>query len=189
MPAAADGAGAAVAREDFLRISKPGKVLLLCILVLASSQPVWADEALLRSMLLPGSGQAHRGNYGRAAIFASTAVASGIGLFITQIHYNRASENYNDAKRNYIALTNQLDRGDLVSYEELTGTYQKMQANFDTADSRYAWRNVFLVTFIGSYALNIVDLLLSDRDTGENEPQLSVEFDGESVRLVKSVSF
>jgi hypothetical protein len=168
---------------------KPGRTLLLCVLILSLSRPVWADDALLRSMLLPGSGQAQRGNYGRAALFASAAVVSGVGVFITQIHYNRASENYNDAKRNYIALTNQLDKGDLVSYEELTSTYQSMQDNFDTAENRYKWRNFFLVTLVGSYALNIADLLISGPDTGENETGLSFEFDGESVRFVKSVNF
>jgi hypothetical protein len=172
-----------------LKFHRSGKVLFLCILMLSLSRPVWADDALLRSILLPGSGQAQRGNYGRAALFASAAVASGLGIFISQIHYNRASESYNDAKRNYISLTNQLDRGELVGYEELTGTYQKMQDDLDTAESRYRWRNVFLVTFVGSYALNIVDLLLNGGSTGENETGLSLEFDGESVRFVKSVRF
>ncbi len=172
-----------------MRIHTPGKALFLFLLVLFLARPVCADDALLRSLLLPGSGQAQRGHYGRAALFASAAVASGVGIFITQIHYNRASESYNDAKRNYLVLSDRLDRGELVSYEDLTSTYDKMQADLDTAESRYKWRNVFLVTFIGSYALNVADLMISGRSTSENETGLSFEFDGESVRVVKSVRF
>jgi hypothetical protein len=153
------------------------------------AQTVWADDALLRSMLLPGSGQAERGHYGRATLFASAAVLSGVGIFISQIHYDRAAEGYNDAKRSYIALSDRLDRGDLVSYEEITSTYENMQSNLDRAENRYAWRNVFLVTFIGSYALNIADLLLSGRSTGEDEAGLSFEFDGESMKIIKCVRF
>lgn len=172
-----------------MRVHTSGKILILIILLLSLAQPVLADDALLRSILLPGSGQAERGNYGRAALFATAAVATGVGIFISQIHYNRASDDYNDAKRSYLALSDQLDRGDLISYEELNSTYQTMQNSLDTAESRYKWRNFFLVTFIGSYAVNIADLILSGRDTGEKPTGLTFEFDGESMKIMKSVRF
>jgi hypothetical protein len=172
-----------------LSIHTPTRTLFLTFLILFLARPVWADDALLRSMLLPGSGQAQRGHYGRAAIFASAAVVSGLGVFITQIHYNRASERYHDAKRDYLALTDRLDRGELISYTQITEAYQNVQNTFDTADRRYKWRNAFLVTLVGSYVVNIADLVLSGRSTGENEKGLTFEFNGESMRIMKSVRF
>jgi len=166
-----------------------GKTLFFVLLMMSLARPVWADDALLRSLLLPGSGQAQRGHFGRAALFASAAVASGLGLYISQIHYNRAADSYNDAKRSYATLSDRLDRGDVVSYEEITSTYQKMQSELDTAKDRYRWRNAFLVTLIGCYALNVGDLILNGPDEGDGGTGLSVRFDGESVKLVKSIRF
>ena len=167
-----------------------GQAIVLFILLLTVARPVLADDALLRSMLLPGSGQAQRGNYGKATLFASVAVVSGVGLFISQIHYNRATERYNDFKKTYLGYEDRLAQGEIISYSKITGTYSSMQSSLDNAESRYAWRNTFLVSLIGCYTLNLVDILVSDRSPEEQEIGLSFEptRDG-GVRVVMSIRF
>ena len=166
-----------------------GQAVVLFILFLTIAQPVLADDALLRSMLLPGAGQVHRGTYGKATLFAGAAVISGVGLFISQIHYNRSAERYNDFKRTYLEYESRLSRGEIIQYTEITSTYNRMQSNLDDAKSRYAWRNTFLVSLIGCYTLNLIDVLVSGRSAEEQEIGLSIEPTQDGVRIVRSVRF
>ena len=165
------------------------QAIIIFVLLLIVAQPVLADDALFRSMLLPGSGQAEHGNYGRATLFASVAVISGVGLYISQIHYNRAAERYNDFKKTYLGYEDRLARGEIISYSELTSTYNSMQISLDNAESRYAWRNTFLVSLIGCYTLNLVDILISGRSPEEQETGLSFEPTRDGVRVMKSIRF
>ncbi len=166
-----------------------GQAVILFILLLTVARPVLADDALLRSILMPGSGQAERGNYGKAVLFAGVAVVSGVGLFISQIHYNRASERYNDYKKTYLSYEDRLARGEIISYSKIAGTYNSMQSSLGDAEGRYAWRNTFLVTLIGCYTLNLVDILVSGRSPEEQEIGLSFEPTRDGVRVVKSIRF
>lgn len=167
--------------------------LVLAALVAATSTPAFAfDGAVVRSLLLPGSGQAEKGNYARAAMFASAAIISGAGLLASQLQYNRAVETYNDAKRVYLHYPTTA-QNQVVSQSEIDATYDAMQTAFDQADSRVVWRNAFLTAFIATYALNVVDVIISKRNTGEIESPtttgMSVEMRGTDVMLVKSFSF
>ncbi|NIM19443.1 MAG: hypothetical protein GTO51_03575 [Candidatus Latescibacteria bacterium] len=166
-----------------------GRVLFVCVLflVLIHAQSVLADTAFIRSLLLPGSGQAHKGNYGRATLFASAAVISGVGLFISQVHYNRATDKYNGAKTAYLAFGERLEHGDLLSFQEIDRTYRDMLSSLDQAKSRYKWRNFFLVALIGSYALNLADVLITQRPPEEKSTAVSLELHGDEVRIVKSL--
>ncbi len=143
----------------------------------------------MRSLIIPGAGQAHRGSYGKATLFASAAVISGVGIFISQIHYNRASERYNDLKRTYLSYEDRLAGGEVLNFNEIEGTYQDMQSALDQAETRYRWRNIFLGTFIGTYALNLIDIALNRSSQDEEKTGLSIEIDHESVRVVKCVRF
>jgi len=169
--------------------------LVLAALVAATSTPAFAfDGAVVRSLLLPGSGQAEKGNYARAAMFASAAIISGAGLLASQLQYNRAVETYDDAKRVYLHYpTTTTAQNQVVSQSEIDATYDAMQAAFDQADSRVVWRNAFLTAFIATYALNVVDVIMSKRKTGEIDSPattgMSVEMRGTDVMLVKSFSF
>jgi hypothetical protein len=161
-------------------------------LLAATSAPALAfDSAPLRSLLMPGAGQAHDGHYTRAALFAAAAVVSGAGLFATQIHYNRAVDAFNDQKRVYNDYTRLLEDGNVFTQQEIDGTYAALQQAEDDADSRLKWRNAFLGALIATYTLNMIDIFISEPDTGEieNSAGLSVEMHGQDVRVVKSFSF
>ena len=165
------------------------QAIIIFLLLLIVAQPVLADDALFRSMLLPGSGQVEHGNYGKATLFASVAVISGVGLYISQIHYNRATERYNDFKKTYLDYEDRLAQGEIISYSEITGTYNSMQSSLDSAEGRYAWRNTFLVSLVGCYTLNLIDILISGRSSEEQEARLSLEPTRDGVRVMKSIRF
>jgi len=163
-------------------------VALAGIMIAGPSEAAKLDSSFLRSLLIPGSGQAHNGRFFKAALFASAGIIGGTGVFITQIHYNRAVEKYNDEKAAYIALGKQVDNGNLVSYYDIENTYASMQNSFDQAKRRYKWRNVFLTTLIAGYTLNLVDVIMSG-PSPDSEPGLSLNVGGDGIRLVKSISF
>jgi hypothetical protein len=165
-------------------------------LMIAFAAPVLADgESTARSILLPGSGQAQEGHYGKAAIFAGAAVVTGVGWFLSQVHYNQASMRYNDLRDIYLSYGTQLQAGNVVPYSSITSTYDDMQSAWDTAESRQTWRNVFLVSFLAVYTVNLIDILMSDPDTGEKAPDesaagaLQFQMSGEDVRVFKTFSF
>lgn len=162
------------------------------LLLFTSVAPALAfDGAIVRSALLPGAGQAQRGHYSRAAIFAAAAIVSGVGLFATQIHYNRAAENFNDQKRIYNSYPAALEDGRVIPLSEIEGTYAALLDAENDADGRLKWRNAFLGALIATYAVNLIDVIISEPDTGELESPsgLSVEMHGTDVRVVKSFSF
>jgi hypothetical protein len=146
-------------------------------------------SSVLKSVLLPGLGQAQDGHYGRAAIFASAAVVSWTGFFATQINYSRSAEKYNNEKRIYLSYGEQLADGTVVRQEDIETTYAEMQSAFDQADTDQTRRNLFIGALAVTYAVNIVDILRSKPDTGEREPRMSVEWRGDGFRLVRTVRF
>lgn len=147
-------------------------------------------DTRIASVLLPGAGQAQQGHYTKAALFASAAVFSGAGFLLTQVHYNRARERYEDQKRIYLDYPKLLN-SQTVAYSDIEATRAEMQAAFDAADERATWRNVFLGAFVAVYALNLVDLIVSNPDTGEGSASspVSLEMREGDVRLVKTFSF
>jgi hypothetical protein len=170
-----------------MRGAKIIAISLLCVcLASACAQAGTVNSSLLRSMLFPGSGQAEQGHYTRAALFAGGGIIGGIGVFISQIQYNRAAERYDSEKANYAALADMVEAGDLVRYQDITSTYAAMRTAYDQADTRYAWRNFFLGTLITAYTLNIVDILMNP---GESGGSVSMDVNGDSVRLVKTINF
>jgi hypothetical protein len=160
-------------------------ILLICLAAVCA-QAGTVDSSLLRSLLFPGSGQAQQGHYTRAALFAAGGVIGGVGVFISQIHYNRAVEDYERERANYAILSDKIDEGELVRYGDITSTFTAMQEAYDNADTRYAWRNFFLGTLITAYTLNIVDILMNPGDSGGS---VSMDVDGDSVRLTKTFNF
>ena len=165
-------------------------------LMIAFAGPVLAEgESTARSILFPGSGQAQEGHYGKAAIFAGAAVVTGVGWFLAQVHYNQASMRYNDLRDIYIGYGEQLEQGIVVPYSSITNTYNDMQTAWDVSESRQTWRNVFMVSFLAVYTVNLIDILTSDKDTGEQAPAgssagaLQFEMQGDDVRVFKTFSF
>ena len=161
-------------------------------LVIVSTAPVLADtNSTARSVLVPGTGQAHQGHYKKAAVFAGAAVITGVGLLLSQVHYNQSVMRYNDLRELYLGYPAQAQGGTTVFYSDITQTYDEMQTAWDTSDDRKVWRNVFLGAFVITYALNIVDVIMSKPDTGEKLDEASIGFqmDGDNVRIYKTFDF
>ena len=155
------------------------------------ASPAAAVDSVLLSAMLPGLGQVQDGHYGRGTAFAAAAIISVTGLFATQIKYARSAERYNNSKRDYLYYQTAIDNGQVVKIGDVNATYTAMEDGWNDAEDDAKWRNVFLGALIGVYALNLVDILLSEPDTGERvEPnQTSLEWHGDGLRLVRTIHF
>jgi hypothetical protein len=171
------------------RSTSSGWVGMMAIVLLLPSHALAVDSSLLRSLVVPGVGQAHQGHYTRAAIYAGTAVLSGFGLLVSQIHYNESVDRFNEQKRIYAGYEDTLRRGGVVSIEDINSTYTLIQAEHKSAEDRFAWRNGFLVAFVATYAINIVDVLISKPDDGDRGERLSVEVNPGSLRITRTFRF
>jgi hypothetical protein len=162
-------------------------------LVIVSTGPVLADtNSIARSALVPGTGQAHQGHYTKAAVFAGAAVVTGVGLLLSQVHYNQSVMRYNDLREIYLGYPGMAQGGTSVFYSDITQTYDDMQTAWDTTEDRKVWRNVFLGAFVVTYALNIVDVILNKPETGErldDEASIGFQMDGDNVRIYKTFDF
>lgn len=157
-----------------------------------TSTPSVADtQAVVRSLLLPGSGQAEQGHYTKAAIFAGATILTGAGVVLSQVHYNQAVERFNGLRGTYVGYADQLDSGTVIAYSEITQTYADMQEAYDDSEDRKVWRNTFVAAFLVTYAANLVDVILSEPDTGERQREnpVGVEFRGNDIRLYGTLHF
>jgi len=121
-----------------------------------------------------GPDKRRQGHYTKAAIFAGAAVVTGVGLVLSQVHYNQAVERFNGLRETYVGYEGNLQEGTVVPYSEITGTYSDMQDAYDDSETRETWRNTFMVAFIVTYAANLVDVILSEPDTGERQREAPV---------------
>jgi hypothetical protein len=165
-------------------------VAMLC----ASVGPVLADtDSTVRSILVPGTGQAQQGHYTKAAIFAGAAVVTATGWFLSQVHYNQAVMRYNDLREIYLGYPDELAGGDVVQFSEIQQTYIDMTEAYDASEDRQVWRNVFLGAFLVTYTLNIVDVIINKPETGERqevpEPSVGFQMRGDDIMVYKSFSF
>jgi hypothetical protein len=69
-----------------------------------------------------------------------------------------------------------------------------MNEAYDTSETRQTWRNVFMVSFLVLYTVNLVDVLMSEPETGERTPEestggISLEMQGDNVFVYKSFGF
>ncbi len=155
--------------------------------VLAPGGAAAMDSALIRSLLLPGTGQAHQGNYAKASIFAGVTIISATGAFASQIQYDQAVEQFNASKSAYNDLANDLANGGVVSVTDIDDGYAAMTGAQDSADTRLKWRNFFLATLAATYTLNVIDVLMSRPH--DPETALRIEMHPERVFLSKSFRF
>lgn len=173
---------------------KTMRVVAACaaaLFVSTTTAPAFAGtRSVVRSVLLPGLGQAHDGHYTKATIFASAAIISWVGLFGTQVEYARSVEKYENEKRTYLYYSDQLDAGGVVKQSDIDGTYDAMDQAYEDADHDEKWRNFFIGALVVTYTVNIIDIILSEPDTGEVEqPAVSLEWSGDGMRVVRTINF
>jgi len=167
--------------------------VLCAVLLLAFIVPVQAmagdTSAVVRSLLFPGSGQAHQGHYTKATVFAGAAIISGVGLIVSQIQYSQSVDRFNEANSEYTSLATEWSNGEIVSIVPLEGSYQAMTDASSDADSRLKWRNFFLVTLTATYTLNLIDVLISKPYDPEQAMRYQVEATPRSVMVTRSFRF
>lgn len=175
-------------RRNSVRI---GVIVLLVTLITGFHGQAFAGEtgALVRSLLIPGLGQAHQGHYTRASVYASVAIVSGFGLLLSQLHYNVSVDSYDYEKQTYEAYETALENGQVVSIDYMNQTYADMTDAWNVAEDRLAWRNVFLVTFVATYAVNLVDVLISKPYKLEPEERLAIDINRDRFLVVKTIKF
>jgi hypothetical protein len=163
-------------------------VLLAPAFIIAIGAPSGAhavDSAFFRSLLLPGSGQAHRGHYTKATVFAGLTILSGAGLFASQIQYNRSVDDFSASKTAYEELADDLDNGNIVSSEDIDAAYNGMTAADDEAAYRLKWRNAFAAILATTYVVNLVDVLVSK----PHDPETALRLDVTPERVLLSKGF
>ena len=164
-------------------------IAVLLVVLVVPTQAFGLDSALVRSLLIPGLGQAHQGHYTKASILAGSAVLSGFGLFVAQIHYNEAVTKYRDQKRIYNSYAEALAGGSVITRQEINATYAAMEAEYNSADDRLVWRNAFLVAFVATWTVNIVDVLISKPYEVDSGEQLSVDVNANGFLVTKTFRF
>jgi hypothetical protein len=165
-------------------------VLLLSVMV--PGQALAKTSAVVRSILLPGTGQAHEGHYAKAAVFAGAAIISGAGLLVSQINYNREVDRFDSAKSTYTSFVQEWQNGRVVGAFEVAGateTYNQMLSASDEADAWLKWRNVFLTTLIVTYTVNLIDILVSKPHDPETAMRYQVEAGPSRVLVTRSFRF
>jgi hypothetical protein len=166
-------------------------VFLLALLLPA--QALADSGAIVRSALIPGTGQAHKGHYRKAAIFVGATILSGASLFLTQIQYNQAADRYQDEKRIYLAYEDQLAAGQIINIEDMNATYAAMESGWNDSEDRIAWRNAFLVALSVTYVWNLIDVIVTEPhkvDPDEREvSRYSIQSDGRQVRFTANFGF
>jgi len=166
------------------------------VLLGAMATPGWAGRSageLVPALLLPGYGQASEGHYTKAAVMAGVTVAGWIGLFATQINYNRAVDRYDEAVAVQNGFSFALSSGTAVLASDIAMNYAEILESWDTADRRYTQRNVFVGALILTYTINALDILLSEPDTGErtseDDPAVMLDINPDRVMVIKSFRF
>ncbi len=161
----------------------------MAVLLVLPAQAFAVDSALVRSLIVPGLGQAQQGHYTRSAVFAGAAVVTGVGVFLSQIYYREAVNKLYADKHTYAAYEETLENDGIVSIDDMEATYESMEANFDSAENRLVWRNAFLIGFAATYAINLVDVLVSKPYDAERETRLSVEMSPAGFKVAKTFRF
>ena len=163
---------------------------LAALFILSLATPAAADSSLIWALLLPGVGQAQDGHYAKASIFGTAALISWTGFFATQINYSNTVTRYENQKRIYNSYLDQLADGGTVYVGDLNDTYSAMNDAYSQAEDEEQWRNIFVGALVVTYAVNVIDILMSDKESGEVKPEpVSLEWRGDSLRLVRTIRF
>lgn len=153
--------------------------LLAVVIVLLMTSSPQADGSgdVWYSVVFPGWGQMRSGRYGRGATFLTLGVVSLTGLFMSEVQYNRAVEDYEIGRANYLNATY---IGDAVSW------YDQMNAKWDDAESLHTYRQVFLYSYLGVWAINVIDMLVGPE---AKQPPITMTVDGDGFYVTKTFTF
>ncbi len=156
--------------------------LLCCIAVACAvgSAPAGAraSQNIWYSIFVPGLGQIESGHYGRGGLFLGAELVSLSALGIIHLQYDRAVDEYDGAKAEYL---NARFIGDAVT------SFDLMHKKWNDANELYRWQTAATVAAIGVWAVNIVDMALFDK--ADDRPLLSMEPRQGGFLVTGTVSF
>ncbi len=108
-------------------------------------------DAMLRSAVFPGLGQAYNGRRTKAALVALAGIGAGA-------HYLWRQNEYNEAVAEFLKAENRFESS--VSVDERTRLLAEQQSLFDDVKDRRSERNIGLAVFGGVWFLSLVDTAL-----------------------------
>ncbi|MBU1699961.1 MAG: PEGA domain-containing protein [Candidatus Eisenbacteria bacterium] len=107
-------------------------------------------KAILRSLLIPGWGQAYAGKKGKATTFFLSETAALIGLWIVHEEYRNRVDDWEIAKEAYLNET----------YEEnIPARRHELDRRLNDVDDIYNWQQGFNFAAMGIAALNLFDMM------------------------------
>jgi hypothetical protein len=150
------------------------------VLILAVAAGV-SDAAgagdVLYSALFPGWGQMKAGRYGRGALLVSAEIVSLTALFMADIQYDRAVEQYDRARALYLSAR---------YIGDARTSYDTMLDKWDDAENLHTYRTAFLGAAIGVWAIGIVDMMWGG---GDGEPPVTLDVRSDGFIVAGSLSF
>lgn len=176
---------------------RPVAAAVAALIIVGAAAPAMAINDTLNmvfNVLLPGRGQAQRGLYTKAAVLGGVTVAGYVGLYSSQLNYNRSVEAYDGYKSTYEGYRTSLDNGVPVPWGSITTTSTNMNDAWNEANYRYNVRNAWIGLLAVTYTLNIIDLFLSEKETGEiSEPaeasSMTVGRTADGFMVYKTINF
>lgn len=173
-----------------IKIQTPGKelderkimrnvFLIALIIMLITSQSIEAAEKddILASALFPGAGQIRSRRFGRGSLFVSLEVVSLVSLLMTDIEYNRAVEQYENARTEYLDATY---IGDALS------SYNEMNKKWDDAENLDKYRKILVGTAVCVWAVSMADIIWG-RDV--DQPAISLQLKKDGFIVSREISF
>jgi hypothetical protein len=156
------------------------RVFLLTVavaLLMTSSPRAEGSGDVWYSVFFPGWGQVRSGRYGRGAAFLTLGFVSLTGLFLSDIQYDRAVEDYNSARASYLNAT---------YIGDAEAAYDRMNLKWDEAENLHTYRHVFLYSYIGVWAINVVDMLIGPNG---GKPPITMSVGSSGFYVTKTISF
>ncbi len=120
-------------------------------------------DAMLRSVVFPGLGQAYNGRSNKAVVAALAAGAAGTWLLHEQDDYNRAVADFRKVRGRFENASSVAERTALLSQQ---------QALFEDVSDRESDRDLAMMLLAGVWGLSLLDAAL-DFDSGWGETPVS----------------
>lgn len=108
-------------------------------------------SALWRSLIVPGWGQYYQEKPVQTLLYPTLAFAGVIGSIFTIDQYNKAVNEYNDARNLYLKAYNS---------SEINALRNTMDEKFDDMESREKTRNILLIATGAVWLWNVLDTVI-----------------------------
>jgi hypothetical protein len=147
-----------VALRGGLRVQPRGLDTLAVLM-----EPVSRGQAVLRSFLVPGAGQAYAGHRSRGTLLLMLSTGLTTFAMAGEHHYDRTLSEFHEAEMRYSELVSvgaDVDRVNAAS--------AAVQQRYGDATSARRTRNTFWALAVGAWGLNLLDAAMMDIPAPDN---------------------